>query len=599
MRPAVLIVDPDGARRQALSQGLAEQGYEAVPAMGAEEGLKFLQGLGPSVTVAPAELMGFGDPAILDRLALRDGTMRRTLILLGDAADEDEVPEDVLFLSVQGLSYEEIIRRIRLVLVGREVGVDADAALSSLVGELSLTPLLELVRALHRCLVTGRLELASGTIFFAGGDAIAARAGMALGAKAFCRLSRLVTGPFHVFLGQTEATREIDATVPDLVLQAIEELQIEQPDPRSVVRMLTPPGEESPSPLQQTLLEVVEGCGSISDLLDSLPATDGRIVQMLRSLQDRGWVRLEAPRVAVAVVTDSTADLPPDMVRAHDILVVPLSVLFGKDSFRDGVDIHPRDFYQMLESSEDHPATQPPPEAEFFEHYRDLITAQDIVSIHISGKMSETVSHAREAAKRGSRSFDHLPPERHNIALEVVDSQTVSVGVGLQALFAARMAQRGLKVFAIAQRLRAIASRIHILFAVDTFDYLVKGGRIGKARAAVGKLLGIKPILGVVDGEVTAVDRVRGGRQVHPRIVNLLEQRLDPGRPIVAGVAHARAPVWADRMRSLIAERFDVREMILTDIGPVVGTHAGPGCVGCVVFQPEDDEWPLLAELES
>ena len=598
MRPAVLIVDPDDARRQALSQGLAAQAYEAVPAMGAEEGLKFARGLGPSVIVAPAELMGFGDAAILERFAVRDRTMRRTLLLLGDAADEGEVPEDILFLPVHGLSYEELIRRIRLVLVGREVGVDADAGLASLVGELSLTPLLELVRALNRCLVSGRLELEGGTIFFEGGAVIAARAGKAHGVKAFCRLSRLVTGPFHVFLGPPAATREIDVTVPDLVLQAIEELQVEQPDPRSVVRILAPPGEEVSSPLQQTLLELIEGCGSLSDLLDSLPATDGRVVQMLRSLQERGWVRLEAPRVAVAVVTDSTADLPPELVRGHDILVVPLSVTFGKHTFRDGVDIHPRDFYQMLESSEDHPGTQPPPEAEFFEHYRDLIAEQDIVSIHISGKMSQTVVHAREAAMRGSRSFDHLPPERHNIALEVVDSQTVSVGVGLQALFAARMAHRGLTVFAITQRLRAIAPRIEMLFAVDTFDYLVKGGRIGKARAAVGKLLGIKPILGVVDGEVTAVDRVRGGRQVQPRIVGLLEKRVDPARPIVAGVAHARAPVWADRLRSLIAERFEVQEMILSDIGPVVGTHAGPGCVGCVVFQPDEEEWPLVAPLD-
>lgn len=598
MRPAVLIVDPDDARRQALSRGLAAQGYEAVPAMGADEGLKFLRGLGPSVTVAPAELMGFGDAEILDRLALRDGSMRRTLVLLGDPADEAEVPEDILFLSIRGLSHDELIRRIRLVLVGREVGVEPDAGLTSLVGELSLTPLLELVRALHRCLVSGRLELAGGKIFFDRGEVATAQAGQARGVKAFCRLSGQMSGPFHVFLGPQPAAREIEGTVPDLVLQAIEELQVEQPDPRSVVRILAPPGQEAATPLQETLLEVIKGSESIRELLDALPATDGRIVQMLRSLQERGWVKLEAPRVAVAVVTDSTSDLPPELARSHDILVVPLSVCFGKDTFRDGVDIHPRDFYQMLESIEDHPSTQPPPEAEFFEHYHELITHQDVVSIHISSKMSETAAHAREAALRGSRSFDHLPPERHNLALEVVDSQTVSFGLGLQAVFAARMAHRGLKVFAIAQRLRQMAPRVHMLFAVDTFDYLVKGGRIGKARAAVGKLLGIKPILGVVDGEVTSVDRVRGGRRVHPQIVELLEQRLDRGRPVIAGVAHARAPVWADRLRSLLEKRFDVQEMIMTDIGPVVGTHAGPGCVGCVVFQPEEDEWPLLAALE-
>ena len=566
--------------------------------MGADEGLKFAQGLGPSVIVAPALLMGFGDASILDRFAVRDRSMKRTLLLLGNADDESVIPKDVLFLPVRGLSHDEIVRRIRLVLVGREVGVEADAELRSLVGELSLTPLLELVRALHRCLMTGRLEVADGVIVLEDGAVIAARAGKVHGIKAFCRLSRLVDGPFHVYLGATGEAAEIDVPVPDLVLEAIEELQVEQPAPGSTIRVLAPPGEEAASHLQQTLLEVIDGCDSVGDLLDALPATDGRVVRMLRSLQERGILRLDRPRLAVAVVTDSTSDLPPELVRGHDILVVPLSVVFGPDTFRDGVDIHPRDFYQLLESSEVHPQTQPPPEAEFFEHYRELIGEQDVVSVHISEKMSETGAHAREAALRGSRSFDHLPPERHDFALEVVDSKTVSMGVGLQALFAARMARRGLGVFTIAQRLRAMAPRIHILFGVDTLEFLVKGGRIGKARAAVGKLLGIRPILGVIDGEVTAIDRVRGGRQVHPRIVSLLERRLDPEQPIIASVAHAQAPVWADRLRSLIEDRFAVREMILTDIGPVVGTHAGPGCVGCVAFQPNEEEWPLVSALE-
>ncbi len=591
-------MDPDDARRHALARGLAERGYEAVPAMAADEGLKFAQGLGPSVIVAPAELMGFGDASVLDRFQVRDRAMRRTLVLLGETADDSAVPEDVLFLPVRTLSHDQVLRRIRLVLVGREVGVEADAQLETLVGDLSLMPLLELVRALHRCLVSGRLELTSGSITFLRGAVVAARAGAGRGIKAFCRLARSVDGPFHIRLGPTGDKQEIDVAVPDLVLRAIEELQVEQPDQHARIRIMASPEERQGSNVQQTLLEVIEGCGSVGDLLDALPATDGRIIQMLRSLQERGWVKLETPRVAVAVVTDSTADLPPELARRHDILVVPLSIIFGKDRFRDGVDILPRDFYQLLESSPVHPSTEPPPEAEFFEHFHGLIAEQDVVAVHISSKMSETAEHAREAALRGSRSFDHLPSERHDFALEVVDSQTVSMGLGMQALFAARMAHRGLSVSGITQRLAAIAPRIHLLFAVDTFDYLVKGGRIGKARAAVGRLFGIKPILGVTDGEVTAIDRVRGGRQVHPRIVRLLERRLDPNRPIIASVAHARAPVWADRLRSLIEKDLQVKEMISTDIGPVVGTHAGPGCVGCVVFQPDEDEWPLVRALD-
>ena len=566
--------------------------------MGADEGLKFAQGLGPSVIVASAELMGFGDATVLDRFQVRDRAMKRTLVLLGETSDDGAVPADVLFLPVRALSDHEIVRRIRLVLVGREVGIESDVELESLVGDLSLTPLLELVRALHRCLVNGRLELTGGSITFDRGAVIAARAGAARGVKAFCRLSLSVDGPFHLYLTSSAEKREIDIPVPELVLRAIEELQVEQPDPHAKIRILTAVGSGTGSNVQQTLLEVIEGCSSVSALLDALPATDGRIVQMLRSLEERGWVKIEKPRVDVAVVTDSTADLPPDLARRHDILVVPLSIIFGKDRLRDGIDIQPRDFYQLLETSLDHPNTEPPPEAEFFEHYHELLVEQDVVSIHISAKMSETAAHAREAARRGSRSFDHLPAERSDFALETVDSQTVSIGLGLQALFAARMAHRGLTVAEIAQHLKKMAPRIHLFFGVDTLDYLVKGGRIGKARAVIGKFLGIRPILGVQDGEVTAVDKVRGGRQVHPRIVRLLERRLDPERPIIACIAHAQAPVWADRLRSLIEKDLKVEEMISTDIGPVVGTHAGPGCVGCVAFQPDEDEWPLVRSLD-
>jgi DegV family protein with EDD domain len=218
--------------------------------------------------------------------------------------------------------------------------------------------------------------------------------------------------------------------------------------------------------------------------------------------------------------------------------------------------------------------------------------------VHISGKLSETVEHARQAALRGARGFDHLPPERHGFALEVIDSQSVSIGVGLLSLFAARMAARGHKVYAIVERLRALIPRMQVLFVVDTLDYLVRGGRVGKARALVGKLFGIKPILGVVDGEVAPVDRTRG-RRAHRRLVERLVERADAALPLVVGVGHAQAPARAESLRSLIEECFAVREMILTDIGPVVGTHAGPGCVGCAVIQPSDEEWELISPLDG
>ncbi|MEM9555788.1 MAG: DegV family protein [Acidobacteriota bacterium] len=607
MRPAVLIVDPDDVRRRVLSQGLAERGYEVIPAASAEEGLKFARGLGPSVIVGEASLPGFGDGSILDQFSVRDvAGIRRTLVVLAPAGTVlDELPVDAFEVRVDGLELDEVRRRIRLVLVGRELGVDADPDLQYLVGDLAFLPLVDVTRSLAAAHVTGIVRTADGSVAFERGRPVAGRLETSRaserpsigGAKAFCRLARRSAGPFRIYLGPSDLEHDIEASLDDLLLQALEEAHMEMPDPHLRIRMADvrdiPSGELTAQEVQ--LAAVIDQCKTVGDALNRMTAADGLVVQALRKMMDRGALVVEKPKTAVKVVTDSTGDLPPELARRHEILVVPLTVHFGADAYRDGVDIRARDFYQLLGESDTHPSTNPPPEAVFYEHFHDLIAEQDVVAVHISEKLSKTASHARQAALRGMRTFDHLPPERHKFALEVVDSQSVSMGVGLQALFAARMALRGEGVFSIAQRLRQVPQRMHLLFAVDSLEFLERGGRIGKARALLGKLLSIKPILGVVDGEVAAVDRARGGRRVHPRIVQLVAERVDVERGLVVCVAHASAPVWADRLAKLMKQSFKILELITTDIGPVVGTHSGPGTVGVVVFQPTDEEWALFA----
>ncbi|HEX9736388.1 MAG TPA: DegV family protein [Thermoanaerobaculia bacterium] len=607
-RPAVLIVEAEDDRRHALSRGLAAMGYDVTPAMTAEEGLKFARGLGPSVIVGPVDLLAAGGAEILE-YCVPGHAVERTIVLLGAAADGPELPDEVRFLPIEGLTDEEILLRVQLVLVGRELGVEPDLALSSLVGDLTLAPMLELVRSLHRCRVSGRLELAGGFVAFDHGAVAAAgvqglrpaaaRLGAAAvrGVKAFCRLARQTTGPFRIVLGPPgepsgDVGEKIDEEVPELVVRALEESLIAPPPPRTRLRVVSgapvPTGQFATH--QNLLLEVVSRCDTVEELLDSVPSTDGRLLRALDKLAASGFVKLERPRSAVAILTDSTADLPPEVAAEHDLTVVPLSVAFGDDVLRDGVDIQARDFYQMLETDERHPSTRPPTEAEIHEHLLTLLEERDVVAVHVSGRLSQTLANAGEASRKARAEAGHR--------LVLVDSKSVSMGVGLLALFAARMAFRGEGAPAIASRLADMASRVHVLFVVDTLEYLERGGRIGKAQSWVGKLLGIKPILGLVDGEIVPIDRVRGGRQAHPRMVKLFQERLEPGRAVVAAVVHARAPAWADRLRALVAQSFDVRELFVTDAGPVVGTHAGPGCVGAVLFQPSDEEWELVAPLD-
>ena len=594
-RPSVLFIDPETARRREVASGLSGFGYEVIPAVGAEEGRRYAQTLGPGIVVAPAAVMRGLDSTLVDPGA------EHTLLLLGQTDEEGrDLPEDVLFLKADGTPAEDLVRRIHLVLLGREIGVEPDADLESLVGDLALLPFLELLRAAQRVRLTGRIVCADGDVTLRDGEVLAASAGGMRGVKAFLRLSRLDAGPFWIWLRQSpipsDAEREIRQDVTSLIFLALEDRVHDAPDPRARTRVNLGPTffETRFTPRQQELLAVLPGCVTVGRLLDAMPsATDGEILRDLLGLKEMGIVTLEEPEDLVRVVTDSTSDLPPEVARTHGIHVVPVLVLFGDRVYHDGVDLKAKEFYELLEKGRVHPRTNPTPKADFQDVYRALAPQKDVVSIHLSGKLSQTVANAREAAEEGLPAYQEMRGQAERVTLQVVDSRSVSLGLGMMALFAARMARRGVEPEAIVDRLEAMRERMHVLFVVDTLEYLARGGRIGKARAVMGNLLGIKPILGVVDGEVVPVDRVRGGRAAHPKLVELLREKVDPNRPVVVTIAHAKAPVWADRLRGLLEKSFQVKEILIGEMGPVVAANAGPGTVGVALFQPTEEELEL------
>lgn len=597
-RPAVLIVEPDAELRKELSEGLSGHGYEVVPAESPDEGRRFAEGLGPSVIVAGEALPGFGDGSILGEL--REATTAETVLLVlgsSEAASED-LPEEVLYLPAGDRKPQELVRRIRLVLVGWEIGLEPDEELQTLVGELSLTPALEVIRGLGRALVSGRVLLPGGEVVMDRGEAIAATAGQVRGVKAFCRLGVRRQGPFRVVLGRPGVRREIEPSLKALVIRAIEDRVAERPSPKARIAVDLDPSffETEFTPFQQELLTQAQEGITVGALLDRFEETDGVVLRELESLRAMGALRLREPEAAVRLVTDSTGDLPARLAREHGIRVVPLTVRFGNRIFKDGVDITPREFYDLLEKGTTPPATSPPTPGELLEVYRDLVPHQDVVSIHISSALSETARHAERAAAENARELEDLRDGSEPVRVAVVNSRQVSLGLGLLALFGARMARRGLGADEIGPRLQAMAERMQVLFVVDTLEYLARHGRIGKAKAWVGRLVGIKPILGVRDGEVVLVDRVRGGRAAHPRMIALFREVLEADRPVIAGVAHAKAPVWADRLRNLLERELQVAELHAAEMGPVVGTHAGPGAVGAALFQPTEEELELVGK---
>ncbi len=272
----------------------------------------------------------------------------------------------------------------------------------------------------------------------------------------------------------------------------------------------------------------------------------------------------------VAVVTDSTADLPVDLVESLGLRVVPLSVAFGDRTFISGVTLQPEGFYDRLAESPRMPTTSQPSPAWFEEAYADC--ADDghraIVSVHCSAALSGTVSLARDRAADAA-----LP-------VEVIDTKLVGGALGLAALAAHRTAARGGTVPEVVRAVERVRQRAIGLLVVDTLEYLRRGGRLTGTQAAVGTALRVKPLLHLTpEGRVEVRERTRTWTKAMDRCVQLVAE-VAAGDPVDVVVVHALAPERAAELWDRLDARVTVSERIEALIGPIVGTHVGPGAIG-------------------
>jgi DegV family protein with EDD domain len=608
--PTVLVADSSDDRRRRLGLALYEGGYEVINAVNGEEALRFTAGLNPTLVMVHRGLEGMEPEDLHQRLTATGLTVPPFLILAEGAHEiSDEMPvESVYALDSDGLEPERFLQQVRLLLLAREIGGDLSDGIDILYGDLTRVSLGDLLRVLLKYVITGHVSLTVGPdagIWLADGEVIESHWGPVSGRKAFNRVAGLRGGGFVLTLEAPPMKRVIDADLASLVSDAVDErFQLDELfrrlpslSSRAEVKMGGDFFAVDFNPLEREILSKVQSVRNLAELTDALPTTDLELLTAIESLKERGFLLFHEPEHRIHVVTDSICDLLPSLVRRNHITVVPLSVVFGKEVYRDGIDIHADEFYRKLRTSQDHPATSPPGKGEFLEAYRRLVPTGDIISIHVSKKQSLTAENAEKAAAEGAEEFARLREEAGGSGrpqIRVVDSWYNSVGLGMQVVFASRMVQRGVAIDDVVEHLESIRTRLDMLFVVDTLEYLRRGGRIGGAQAWIGSLLGIKPILGMKDGEVVPVDKVRGGRRVHPRILELYGQRFDSNKPVFLALAHASAPKWAGRIRDLLTESFDIAEILEGEIGPVVGTHTGPGCVGTIMFQPTDEEYELL-----
>jgi uncharacterized protein len=290
--------------------------------------------------------------------------------------------------------------------------------------------------------------------------------------------------------------------------------------------------------------------------------------------------RLAHPeRRAVAIVADSSADLPDPVLDRHHIALVPLQVVFGDETFRDRVELKPEDFYRRLRGARDLPTTSQPAPAEFVRVFRDARTeADEVVAVLLSSGLSGTFASAQAAVRAGGVNGVHL-----------VDSRSASLGLGMLALRAAELAESGWSGGAIVRELERIRGRSGMLLTVDRYDNLLRSGRVSRGKAWLAGMLDVKPILSLdPPGRVIPVDRVRGRDQVVPRVLALLDRHLTPRPKVIRfGVAHAEAPEMAERVRNALVAAYRPRDCFVTLATGVLATHVGPGA-WAVFYQVED-----------
>jgi DegV family protein with EDD domain len=271
----------------------------------------------------------------------------------------------------------------------------------------------------------------------------------------------------------------------------------------------------------------------------------------------------------VAIVTDGACSLTPSMGEQYGLRVAPVYVTFGDKTYLSGVDLDAAEFYRLLRASKKLPTTAQPTAQDFIDIYAKLAQDVDeIVTVVISHHMSATLQSALMAQEQ----FTAIPTH-------VIDSESVSLGLGMAAIAAARAAAQGQDAQQIVQLLEKIKQSMNVIFTVETLEYLHKGGRIGGATAFLGSALNIKPILYIKDGRIEPLERVRTRKRAIARLLELVEEKVGASEAHFA-VLHCEADEEARELGEQVKAKFNCAELVIAEAGPVIGTHAGPGTLG-------------------
>jgi len=274
----------------------------------------------------------------------------------------------------------------------------------------------------------------------------------------------------------------------------------------------------------------------------------------------------------IAIVTDSTAYIPAEFVKKYNLTVAPQILIWGEETFQDGVDIKPEEFYTRLKTAKTMPSTSQVSPATMLSIFQSLVDqGAEVLGIFISSKLSGTIQSAAQARESMGSAGEKVT---------IVDSQSTAMAMGFQVLAVARAAEGGAGL----KDCVALAEKAHqhtgVYFAVDTLEFLHRGGRIGGAQRFIGTALNMKPILALKEGRVEGVERIRTKSKAHERVLELVSEQVKGRSNIRLATLHAHAPEDAKAILDRAVRELNPVESIFTEVSPVVGTHAGPGTVG-------------------
>lgn len=275
----------------------------------------------------------------------------------------------------------------------------------------------------------------------------------------------------------------------------------------------------------------------------------------------------------IAIVTDGACSMTLDQASQFGVHMAPIYVNIGEKTYRSGVDLEASEFYRLQRTSKELLTTAQTTVTDFVELYTKLADeADEIISVILSKKLSATFQSAEMAQKQ----FMKVP-------VHTIDSESVSLGQAMLAIAAAKAAAHGQDVQSVIRLVEKIKQKLNFFFMVDTLEYLHKGGRIGGAAAFLGSALNIKPILSVKDGKVESFEKQRTRKRSVARLVEIMEDRVGD-RPVHVAVFHGNAPDEASELEQQVRRKFNCVELFVSEIGPVLGVHAGPGALGLTFY---------------